>query len=175
MRYFAIPNFLIALLLISCGTSSPQDLAKSHLELLQSNKNSEANQQYCIQKESLRLQAIKGFEIINSQSKVRDGSSFTEVVSKIDTNQTVLKNVEANGVTVPRPQSIQQVSLEIWKSNDFYNNYVAETANINNLAQKTEALTGIKQKTSPVPNRTEVNKAHLCVFLPFDQFENDTL
>jgi hypothetical protein len=127
MKNIVIPTFLISLSLASCGVTSPQDLAKSHLELVKAGKSSEANQQYCMTKESLRLHSVKEFKILSSQSKMQDGLSHTEIITKLDTDQTVYKNIEENGIVAPRKKSIEQVNLEIWKSDDFYNRIVSET------------------------------------------------
>ncbi|WP_392478915.1 hypothetical protein [Nostoc sp. C110] len=171
MKNIVIPIFLIGLSLASCAATSLQDLAKSHLELIKAGKSSEANQQYCMTKESLRLHSVKGFEILSSQSKTQNGLSYTEILTKLDTEQTVYKNIEENGIAAPRKQSIQQVNLEVWKSDDFYNRIVSETAKLNDFSQKI----GSNQKQLPVPNRSEVNSNSLCVFLDFEQFESDKL
>jgi hypothetical protein len=171
MKNVFISSFLLSLLLVSCGVTSPQDLAKSHLELIKAGKSSEANQQYCMTKESLRLHSVKGFEILSSQLKTQDGLSYTQTITKLDTDQTVYKNIEENGITAPRKQSIQQVKLEIWKSDDFYNRIVSETAKLNDMTQKL----GSTQKQLPVPNRSEVNSASSCIFLEFEQFESDKI
>jgi hypothetical protein len=170
MKTLVIPTVLIGLSLTSCGTS-PQDLGKNHLELLKAGKSSDANQQYCVPKDSLSLYSVKEFEILSSQSKTQNGKSYIEVVAKVDTDQSVLKNAEVNGVPVRRKQPIQQVTLEIWKSDDIYNMEVSNIAKLNEISQKNK----MGLKSLRVPNKSEFSSASLCVVLPSEQFEDDEL
>jgi len=74
--------------------------------------------------------------------------------------------------SAPKHQPIQQVTLEIWQPDDFYNLYVSTSVKLNDLVHQGQTLTGIIQKSSPVPSRSEVSNAPSCVFLPYEQFEN---
>lgn len=63
--------------------------------------------------------------------------------------------------------------VEIWKSDDFYQNLVKSTAKLNDLMNSSVALTGTQSKTLSVSDREKVNKESLCIFLPFEQFSSD--
>ncbi|MBN8564901.1 MAG: hypothetical protein J0L70_30755 [Leptolyngbya sp. UWPOB_LEPTO1] len=155
---------LLALLGLAACSSSPTSLAENHLKLLVSNKSSEANQQYCMTGETLRLHSLKSFHIANTQKKTRDSLEYTEVTAKIDTDQYRLGK--------SGKELLQQVTLEVWNSEDFYQYSVKSTAKLNDLGAKTATLTGTRQVNLAAPAREKVNKASTCVFLPFDQFEN---
>jgi hypothetical protein len=91
----------------------------------------------------LRLHTVKSFKVINSQQKNRDNLPCTEVVADIKTDQFRFKDVGSNDSIVPQKEVLKQVTLEIWKSNDFYQEYVKFRAKINALSKSTEALTGL--------------------------------
>lgn len=163
---------LLAVLTTGCGTS-PRSLAESHLEAIKTGNASKANQQYCNPTETLELHTVKSFEILSSQDKNRDNLPYTEVTAKIDTDQYRFKNVTSNGITVPQQEVLQQVTIEVWKSDNFYQEVLISTAKLNDLGKSTAALTGIPQKTMDVPARDTVSKNDLCVFLPYEQFDSD--
>jgi hypothetical protein len=169
-------NYLIStffLLSITACSSSPQSLAEKHLDMIKSGKSSQANQQYCMPSETLRLHTVNSFKVSSSQQKTRDNLPYTEVVASIETDQFRFKNVDNGGVIVPKKEVLQQVTLEVWKSDDFYQELVKTTAKLNDLGKSTAALTGTQATTQSVPVRDKVNKDSLCIFLPFDQFESD--
>lgn len=161
------------LLSITACSSNPQSLAEKHLDMIKSGKASQANQQYCMTGETLRLHTVNSFKVTSSQRKTRDNLPYTEVVASIETDQFRFKNVDNGGVMVPQKEVLQQVTLEVWKSDDFYQEVVKTTAKLNDLAKSTAALTGTQTATSSVPDRDKVNKDSLCIFLPFEQFESD--
>ncbi|WP_404786371.1 hypothetical protein [Altericista sp. CCNU0014] len=94
------------------------------------------------------------------------------MVSNIETDQFRFKNVGNGDVMVPQKEVLKQVTLEIWKSDDFYQELVKSKARLNDLAKSTAAITGAETETSSVPDRGKVNKESLCVFLPFEQFQS---
>jgi hypothetical protein len=168
-------NFLFFVFLFSTTACSfsPQSLAENHLDQIKSGKSSQANQQYCITSETLRLHTVKSFKVISSQQKTRDNFPYTEVAFNIETDQFRFKNVGNGEVMIPQKEVLKQVILEIWKSDDFYQKLVKSYAKANDSANSVAALTGTKIETLSVPDRGEVNKESLCVFLPFKQFESD--
>lgn len=170
-RYYLLSALF--LLSITACSSSPQSLAENHLDMIKSGKVSQANQQYCITSETLRLHTVSSFKVTSSQQKTRDNFPYTEVVASIETDQFRFKNVDKGGVMVPQKDVLQQVTLEVWKSDDFYQELVKTTAKLNDLAKSTAALTGTQTATSSVPDRNKVSKESLCIFLPFEQFESD--
>lgn len=116
------------------------------------------------------MYSVKSFQILSSQPKTSYNLPYTEVVANIETDQYRFKQVDKGGVTVSEKEVIKQVALDIWKSDDLYQATVVSTAKLNDLAQKL----GTQTKTSPKQERGEVNKEHLCVFLPFEQFEDES-
>lgn len=164
---------IIFLVFTTSCSSSPQSLAESHLEQIKSGKVSQANQQYCFPNETLQLHTVKSFKIISSQQKIQDNLSYTEVIANIETDQYRFKSVDKEGVSIPQKEVLQQITLNIWRSDDFYQSHVKNTAKLNDLTNSTAALTGIQGKTFPAPNREEVNKESLCIFLPPEQFKSD--
>ncbi len=173
MKKFTFGFLLLGLFLASCSSISPGDFAKSHLELIKIGKASEANQQYCSLKDTLRLNSLKGFVILSSESKSKGQLSYTEITAKVDTDQTVLKKVEVEGVPSLKPQPIEQITLEVWKPDDFYNNAVNTAAKINQNGEEVAALTGLPQRNVSNPIRDDFNKSSSCIFLPFNQFQNE--
>ncbi|UKP01480.1 hypothetical protein [Nostoc sp. UHCC 0870] len=170
---FIFKPLLLGLLLTGCGSMSPQDLAKNHLELIKGSKSSEAIQQYCSSKDSLRLHSLKSFEILASQPKKEGELLYTEITAKIDTDQTVLKKHEVEGIPISKPQKIEQITLEVWKSDDFFSKAVSSAAKLNDSGEKVAALTGSPAIKVPTPVRSDFNKSTSCVFLPFKQFDNE--
>jgi hypothetical protein len=156
----------------ACGVN-PKSLAESHLEQIKTGKASQANQQYCMPSDSLRLHTLKSFSVTNSQEQKRDGSSYTEVTANIETDQSRLESIEKDGIKIPQKEILKQVTLEIWKSDDFYQELVKSTAKLNDLGRKTAALTGKPPTSMSTPEREKVNKESLCVHLPFKQFESE--
>jgi hypothetical protein len=169
-RYYLLS--VVFLFSTTACSSSPQSLAEDHLDQIKSGKASQANQQYCITSETLRLHTVNSFKVIGSQQKIRDNLPYTEVVSNIETDQFRFKNVGNGDIMVPQKEVLKQVTLEIWKSDDFYQELVKSKAKLNDLAKSTAALTGTETETSSVPDRGKVNKESLCVFLPFEQFQS---
>ena len=170
---FTFGILLLGLSLASCSSISPNDLAKSHLEFVKAGKASEANQQYCNFKDSLILHSLKNFAILASQSKKEGSLSYTEITTKVDTDQTILKKVEAEGLSVSKPQTIKQITLEVWKSDDFYNKAVLTAAKLNDIGEKVGVLTGSPAMRTSNPVRSDFNKSSSCIFLPFNQFKNE--
>ncbi len=163
-----------AVALSSCSPS-PKDLGTSHLDLIKSGKVSQANQQYCMKGEILRLHSIKSFQPVESQPKNRDEFSYVEVTAKIDTDQDRFKKVTTDGVETLKKEILQQATLEIWNSDDFYQELIKTTAKLNDLSRSSSALTGSVFKAMPSPDRSKVSAEKLCVFLPYEQFESDEL
>ena len=60
-RYRILP--VVFLLFTTACSSSPQSLAESHLDQIKSGKASQANQQYCMPSETLRLYTVKSFKV----------------------------------------------------------------------------------------------------------------
>jgi len=170
-RYYLLS--VVFLLSTTACSSSPQSLAEKHLDQIKSGKASQANQQYCMTGETLRLHTVNSFKVTSFQQKTRDNLPYTEVVANIETDQYRFKNVDNNGVMAPQKEVLRQVTLEIWKSDDFYQVSVKSAAKLNDLGKSTVALTGAQPVTLSVPDRGKVNKESLCVFLPFEQFESD--
>lgn len=170
-RYRILP--VVFLLFSTACSSSPQSLGESHLDKIKSGKASQANQQYCMPSETLRLYTIKSFKVNSSQQKTRDNLLYTEVIADIETDQVRFKNMDNGGIAIPQKQVIQQVTLEIWKSDDFYQESVISKARLNDLVKSSAALTGTQLPTLSVPEREKINKEPLCIFLPFEQFESD--
>lgn len=167
-RHYILPAIL--LFAATACSPSPSSLAENHLELLKSGNATKANQQYCLPSDTLRLYSVKSFQILSSQPKTSYNLPYTEVVAKIETDQYRFRKVDEGGVTVPEKEVIKQVTLDIWKSDDLYQAMVVSTAKLNDLKQKL----GTQTKTLPKDERGEVNKQHLCVFLPFEQFESES-
>ncbi len=112
--------FLIVLLLTAIACSSPKSLAENHLSFLQAGNFSKANQQYCKPSETLKLHSVKSFQILSFESKTDNNLSYTEVVAKLNTEQFNFKRVRRGGI--PEKDALKQVTLEVWKSKDFYKN-----------------------------------------------------
>lgn len=172
---FAVSILMLGLLVTSCNSMSPQDLAKNHLELIKSSKSSEAIKQYCSSKDSLKLHSLKSYEILNSQSKKEGESLYNEITAKVDTDQTVLKKTktEVEGISISKPQKIEQITLEVWKPDDFYNKVVLSAAKLNESGEKVAVLTGSPAIKVPTPVRSDYSQLSLCISLPFRQFENE--
>ncbi|MBE9011622.1 hypothetical protein IQ250_15555 [Pseudanabaenaceae cyanobacterium LEGE 13415] len=117
---------------------------------------------------------MKSFQVTDSQSKTRDGKNYIEVTAKIETDQYRFKKVDRGGASIPEKEVLQQVTLEVWNSDDFYQQLVATTARFNDMGKTTAALTGSQPQTMPVPTRDEVNKEKSCIFAPFEQFESES-
>ena len=125
------------------STSSPESLAKSHLDLVQAGKSTEANQQYCNVTASLDLHSLKSYQILSTKPQTVENFKLTELAVKVETEQTLLKNKPLpNGLLAPTTVPIEQVTLQVWNSDDFYSNLVKVTAKLNDLGKKTTALTG---------------------------------
>jgi hypothetical protein len=174
MNYWRYILTVLIFLSATACSSNPKSIVEKHLEFIKSGNASNANQQYCVPSETLRLHTLKSFQVTDSQSKTRDGKSYTEVTAKVETDQYRLKKVDKDGVTVPERETLQQVTLEVWNSEDFYQRLLAETAKINDMANSTAALTGNPARTLPSPTREKVNKEGSCVFAPFAQFESES-
>lgn len=170
-RYHFLP--IVFLFSISACSSSPQSLAENHLDLIKLGSAAKANQQYCTPSETLRLYSIKSFKIISSQQKSYDNLPYTEVIADIDTDQYRFKNVDNNGIISPQKEVLHRVTFEIWKSDDIYQAEVKSQAKINDISKSLSNFTGDQAKISSVPDRGKVNKESQCVFMPFEQFEND--
>lgn len=165
--------YIIFLLFTTSCVSSPQSLAEIHLEQIKLGKVSQANQQYCMPSDTLRLHTVKSSKVISSQQKTQDNLSYIEVIANIETDQYRFKSIDKEGISIPQKEVLNQVKLEIWKSDDFYQSHVKNTAKLNDLTNSTAALTGIQGKTFLAPKREEINKESLCIFLPFEQFKDD--
>ncbi len=166
-------HYVLLAVLLFAATScspSPKSLAENHLQLLKSGNATKANQQYCLPSDTLRLYSVKSFQIISSQPKTSYNLPYTEVVANIETDQYRFKQVDKGGVTVSEKEVIKQVALDIWKSDDLYQAIVVSEAKLNDMVQKL----GTKTKNSPKQEREKVNKQHLCVFLSFEQFEDES-
>lgn len=164
------------LAITSCSSSSdPKSLASSHLDHLKTGGSASAQKQSCNVGESLRLHTVKGFEVVGVQPKSVDGLSYQEVVAKVDTDQTRLKAVEKEGIKIPESQKIDQVTIEVWESDLFFNRLISSTAKINDSAERVAALTGAPATKVSVPTRDKVSSDRFCVFLPYEQFENEKI
>lgn len=161
---FTLAAIALTVTVTSC-TKSPKDLASSHLKLVQSGKAGEAQKQYCSPSDSLRLHSVQSFEVTSTKEGNRNGRDFTEVVANVQTTQTRLVNLKTTPIT--------QVTIEIWNSDSFYDYAVASTAEINALGDRTTSLTGVASPEIKTPERSDINQSKECVFLPFDQFQDE--
>ncbi|MBW4662967.1 MAG: hypothetical protein KME01_01995 [Chroococcus sp. CMT-3BRIN-NPC107] len=161
---------LIVLLLTAIACSNPKSLAENHLSLLESSNPSKANAQYCTPGETLKLHSVKSFQILSSRNKTDNSLPYTEVVAKLDTEQFNFKRVRRGGI--PEKDALKQVTLEVWKSKDFYQKSVLFVDELNNLL-KSFLLPGYFEDAKlATPSREQFNKQSLCVFIPLEQFES---
>lgn len=146
--------FTILLTLTSCSTDG-RSFADKHLGLIKANKLREANLQYCFPDVKLWLHNLGDYKIISSEEKSVPESKtplyYTDVIAEIENSSQVFiykgKTVAILGQG--------RISIQVWKSNDFYQFYAQE--------QKTN-------KKLP-PDRSEVNKDDWCVYLKEDQIQ----
>ena len=161
---------LIVLLLTAIACISPKSLAENHLSFLQAGNFSKAYQQYCKPSETLKLHSVKSFQILSFESKTDNNLSYTEVVAKLDTDQFNFKRVRRGGI--PKKDGLKKVTLEVWKSTDFYQKSVSFIAKLNNLLKVSLLPRYFEDAKLATPSRKHFNKQTLCIFLPLEQFES---
>ena len=161
---------LIVLLLTAIACISPKSLAENHLSFLQAGNFSKAYQQYCKPSETLKLHSVKSFQILSFESKTDNNLSYTEVVAKLDTDQFNFKRVRRGGI--PKKDGLKKVTLEVWKSTDFYQKSVSFIAKLNDLLKVSLLPRYFEDAKLATPSRKHFNKQTLCIFLPLEQFES---
>lgn len=160
----------IVLLLTATACSNPKSLAESHLDLLKSGNFSQANQQYCQPSETLKLHSVKSFQILSSEPKTYDSLPYTEVVAKLDTEQFNFKRVSKKDI--PEKERLTQVTLQVWKADNFYQKSLLSIDKLNELIKSYTAPLYFKDAKIAKPSRDTINKNNLCVFLPVEQFDS---
>ena len=176
---------ITSLVSTSCATSDVS-LAQKHLELIKSNNLREANLEYCYPKDKLRLNNLNSFKIISSVSKsVADFKTplyYTDFVVEIDTKQ----DLERPFIDLANPSTTldyKQISIQIWKSDDFYQWYFQRNARnlspylLEHRDQIYTPSSGLDNKSQanksllPSPTRDEINKNDLCVYMRPNQLK----
>lgn len=159
MRFFLA---VVLLLLAGCG-GSRSDLATKHLSNIERGKITQAQEQYCIPEEQLRLYAVDDFKIASTAQKKDAGLQYIEVIADIKTKQNI--------ITSQGTKPLTQVELQVWESDEFFQNIVQSTAEINSIAGSIYKTTGIKTDSLETPERSEISQNGSCVFVPFKQFD----
>jgi hypothetical protein len=165
-----IPAATLLALLTGCS-QSPKSLVESHLQLIKDGKQAEANDQYCIPKESLKLHTITAFKVPQLKADETEGASVQVVFPEIQTSQFRFKTNPEGSLTSEKEQ-LKTVKIQVWKSDDFYQRYVKSTAEVNNLTRTTSLITGSKPDLLPQPTREDVNSAPICVIVEADGVSN---
>jgi|GEM_PF-2884958 len=142
---------LFGLLLISACSSS-SNLAEEHLKLLSSGKAGEAQSQYCALEDNLRLVTVNSYDL-KSESEIDRG---TEYLYSVDS-----------------PEVDGEVVIQVVNSNDFFDVAVTSRSQLNDALESSAQLLGEQPETLPAPKREEYNQNEFCVFLPFEQFEEE--
>ncbi len=159
-RVFTIAPLL--LILFGCAPS-PKSLVESHLQLIKDGKQAEANAQYCIPKETLKLHTVTAFKVSELVPDKKESSSVLVVFPEIDTPQFKFKT-NAEGQLTAEKEKIT-VKIQVWKSEEFYQAYVKSRSEINNLIRSSSAITGSAPKILPIPTREDVNSADKCLYV----------
>lgn len=149
MKFLWLSLFCLTL---TSACSSGGNLAEQHMKLLADGKAGEAQSQYCALNDNLRLVTVNSYEL-KSETEIDGG---TEYVYSVDS-----------------PDVDGEVVIQVIKSDDLFNLSVASTAQLNDALEQSAELLGEEAEILPVPRREEYNQNETCVFLPFEQFDDE--
>jgi hypothetical protein len=141
---------LLSFSLLACSTN--KNLAEQHLQLLKSGKQAEAQQQYCSLGDNLRLIEVEDFQLISETNIDDNGIQYT--------------------YSVDSPEIENQVIIEVYRPDDFFNVAVRSNSQLNNLLKSSSELMGEVHTGIETPKREDYSSNEYCVFLPFEQFED---
>ena len=129
-----------------------------------SKKLSKAGKQHCNIGERQRLHTVQSFQVLTVKDKEQEGLQYTEVIAQINTDQSIGK----------QEKSPKTVEIQIWKPDIFYEAALKSAAKLRELTEKTKSLgIDVPSVDFKPPTREDISKAKSCVFLPFEQFNNE--
>lgn len=147
------------LLLITGCQQTPDSLVYSHLNLIKSGKLAEANKQYCTPTETLALHSVKSFTIPEPQPEIIGNFTIPEYTVTVESDQFIFKvNPDSSPTSEKAP--IATTKIQVWKSEEFYQQSVKASAQLNRLINSANPL--------PVPERSSVNAAPECLRVVVD-------
>lgn len=147
-------SILVLLLATTACDALPETLAEQHLDLLKSGKSDEALKQYCNPKYAQELKTVKSFKIERSKSEQSDRYprfDYTTVYTEVESDQF--------------PQKKVTVSIDVWKSDDFYEDQrqsVSKPLSTYSRNPETRKRGGEAYEAN-LPQREDFNRDRQCV------------